>query len=179
MRESRPVERVLLALGANLGDRLANLQAAVDGLAGFMAVETVSPVYETAPMYDADQGAYLNMALTGRTDLEPRALLDALKALEGRIGRVRTRRYGPRAIDLDIVFYGDRVVREAGLEIPHPRLAERAFVLAPAADVASDWRHPRSGRTVTSLLDDLRPLDGIEKRNGEISATKSPGRPGP
>ena len=146
------MERVLLALGANIGDRLANLRAAVDGVADILEVEAVSPVYETAPMYDTDQGAYLNMAATGRTDLEPRALLDALKALERRIGRVRSRRYGPRAIDIDIVFYGDRIIREPGLDIPHPRVAERAFVLVPAADIASDWRHPEAARTIAELL---------------------------
>ena len=158
-----PVERVLLGLGANIGDRLANLRAAVDGLAGIVEVEAVSPVYETAPMYDTDQGAYLNMAVTGRTALEPRPLLDALKALEKRIGRVRSRRYGPRAIDLDIVFHGDRVVREPGLEIPHPRLAERAFVLAPAADIAPDWRHPETGRSIADHLGQLGVLEGIDR----------------
>ena len=157
------MERVLLGLGANIGDRLANLRAAVDGLAGIVEVEAVSPVYETAPMYDTDQGAYLNMAVTGRTALAPRPLLDALKALEKRIGRVRSRRYGPRAIDLDIVFHGDRVVREPGLEIPHPRLAERAFVLAPAADIAPDWRHPETGQTVADHLALLGILEGIDR----------------
>lgn len=158
-----PVERVLLGLGANIGDRLANLQAAVDGLAGIVEVEAVSPVYETAPMYDTDQGAYLNMALTGTTALQPRPLLDALKALERSIGRVRSRRYGPRSIDLDIVFYGDRIVREPGLEIPHPRVAERAFVLAPAADIAPDWRHPEAESTVAELLRALGTLEGIDR----------------
>ena len=157
------MERVLLALGANIGDRLANLRAAVDGLADILQVEAVSPVYETAPMYDTDQGAYLNMAATGRTDLEPRPLLDALKALERRIGRVRSRRYGPRSIDLDIVFYADRTLSEPGLEIPHPRVAERAFVLAPAADIAREWRHPESGLTLAQHLDRLSPIEGIEK----------------
>ena len=170
------MERVLLGLGANIGDRLANLRAAVDGLAGILQVEAVSPVYETAPMYDTDQGAYLNMAVTGRTALEPRPLLDALKGLEKRIGRVRSRRYGPRAIDLDIVFHGDRVVRESGLEIPHPRLAERAFVLAPAADIAPDWRHPETGRTVADHLEGLEPIEGIERRGATIAL---PGDPSP
>ena len=140
------MKRVLLGMGSNLGDRLANLRSAVDGMPAFMQVEAVSPVYETAPMYDADQNAYLNMAVTGLTGLEPRPLLDALKALERRIGRVRSRRYGPRSIDLDIVFFEDRIIREPGLEIPHPRLEERAFVLAPAAHIAPDWRHPESRR---------------------------------
>lgn len=162
MRETLPLKRVLVGLGSNLGDRLANLRSAADGMPAFMQVEAVSPVYETAPMYDADQGAYLNMAVTGLTGLEPRPLLDALKALERRIGRVQSRRYGPRSIDLDIVFYEDRIVREPGLEIPHPRLSERAFVLAPAADIAPDWRHPESGKTVAEHLAELGPLGGIE-----------------
>ena len=157
------MERVLLGLGANIGDRLANLRAAVDGLADFLQVEAASPVCETAPMYDTDQSAYLNMAVTGLTDLEPRPLLDALKALERRIGRVRSRRYGPRSIDLDIVFYADRIVCEPGLDIPHPRVAERAFVLAPAADIAADWRHPEGGRTVAEMLRALGTLEGIAK----------------
>lgn len=160
------MQRVLLGLGSNLGDRLANLRSAVDGMAEFLEIEAVSPVYETAPMYDTDQGAYLNMAVTGLTDLEPRPLLDALKALERRIGRVRSRRYGPRSIDLDIVFFADRIVREPGLEIPHPRLAERAFVLAPAADIAPDWRHPESGRTVADHLGELGAVEGIDRFEG-------------
>ena len=157
------MKRVLLGLGSNLGDRLANLRSAVDGMPAFMQVEAVSPVYETAPMYDTDQDAYLNMAVTGLTGLEPRPLLDALKALERRIGRVRSRRYGPRSIDLDIIFYEDRIVREPGLEIPHPRLAERAFVLAPAVDIAPNWRHPECGRSVRKLLAELDPLAGISR----------------
>ena len=149
------MERVLLALGSNLGDRLGNLQAAVDGLSGIVEIDAVSPVYETVPMYDIDQGAFLNMALTGRTGLEPRPLMEALKAVEDRIGRTPTRRNGPRAIDLDIIFLGSWTLHEPGLDIPHPRLAERAFVLAPAADIAADWRHPETGLTVHEMLDAL------------------------
>ena len=160
-REREPLERVLLGLGTNLGDRLANRRAAIDGLAGFVRVEAASQIYETAPMYDTDQGPYLNMAVLGTTELEPRPLLDALKGLERDLGRTRSRRYGPRRIDLDIVFYGDLVFAEPGLEIPHPRLAERAFVLAPAADIAADWRHPETGRTVAEHLAGLDPIDGI------------------
>jgi 2-amino-4-hydroxy-6-hydroxymethyldihydropteridine diphosphokinase len=146
---------VLLGLGTNLGDRPANLRAAIDGLAAFVRVRAASPIYETAPMYDTDQGPYLNMAVLGTTDLEPRPLLDALKAMERNLGRTRSRRYGPRRIDLDIIFYGERVVHESGLDIPHPRLQERAFVLCPATDIAADWRHPETGCTVAQHLDVL------------------------
>ncbi len=157
------MDRVLLGLGTNLGDRSANLRAAVDALAAFFQVEAASPIYETAPMYDTDQGPYLNMAVVGATELEPRPLLDTLKAMERNLGRTRSRRYGPRRIDLDIIFYGDRIVAEPGLEIPHPRLTERAFVLAPAADIAAVWRHPQTGRTVAELLEALGDADGIRE----------------
>jgi 2-amino-4-hydroxy-6-hydroxymethyldihydropteridine diphosphokinase len=164
------MERVLLGLGSNLGDRLANLRSAVRGLAALIQVEASSPVYETAPMYDADQGPYLNMAVLGVTGLEPRPLLDGLKALERDLGRIRSRRYGPRRIDLDIVFLGDRIIREPGLEIPHPRLAERAFVLAPAADIAAAWRHPQSGLTVAEHLAALEPVTDVWRHAPESLA---------
>ncbi|NNG06079.1 MAG: 2-amino-4-hydroxy-6-hydroxymethyldihydropteridine diphosphokinase [Inquilinus sp.] len=155
--------RILLGLGANMGDRLANLRAAVAGLGRLVEIEAVSPVYQTAPMYDVDQDPYLNMALTARTDLAPRPLLDAAKALERRVGRTASHRYGPRQIDIDIVLYGDRVVHEPGLEVPHPRLAERAFVLAPAADIAAGWRHPATGRTIAEHLAELGPVEGVAR----------------
>jgi 2-amino-4-hydroxy-6-hydroxymethyldihydropteridine diphosphokinase len=156
---------VLFALGTNLGDREANLRRAIAWLRRETAVDAVSAVYETAPMYDTDQGAFLNMCVAARTDLAPEALLARLKAAEAEIGRLPSRPNGPRLIDLDLLLYGDRVVDRPDLAVPHPRMAERGFVLAPAADVAAGWRHPVEGCSVAELLRALGPLSGVVRRD--------------
>ena len=156
---------VLFALGTNLGDREANLRRAVAWLRRETAVDAVSAVYETAPMYDTDQPAFLNACVAARTGLTPEALLARLKAAEAEIGRVPSRRNGPRLIDIDILLYGDRVIDRPELVVPHPRMAERGFVLAPAADIAAGWRHPADGRSVAELLQALGPLAGVVRRD--------------
>jgi 2-amino-4-hydroxy-6-hydroxymethyldihydropteridine diphosphokinase len=143
---------VYLTLGSNLGNRTSNLRRAIESLPPTVTVLAESPVYETLPWGVTDQPNFLNMALKGETRLVPLELLKRLKQLESELGRVPSVRYGPRLIDIDILFYADLVLEAPELTLPHPRLHERAFVLVPLNDIASGLRHPRLGKTVGEML---------------------------
>lgn len=135
------MRRAYLGLGSNLGDRLAHLQAAVDGLARTpgLAVVAVSPVYETAPVGGPPQDDYLNAVVALDTDLTPHDLLRIAQGLEDAEHRVRRERWGPRTLDVDVLLVGDEAVDDPDLVVPHPRLTERAFVLVPLADLDPRW----------------------------------------
>lgn len=143
---------VYIALGANLDDRLKILQEAVTRLLPQVQPRASSPVYQTAPWGFSDQPDYLNQVIEAGTDLEPLELLKYLKGLEVQLGRKPTFRYGPRLIDLDILFYDDLILDTPELVIPHPRLHERDFVLIPLSDLAPDLVHSGLGCTVTEIL---------------------------
>ena len=144
-----------IGLGANLGDRIGRLRAAVRllGSGQGIAVRRCSPVYETEPVGGPPQGRFLNAVLEIETGLSPELLLERCGEIENEMGRVRLERWGPRIIDIDILLYGNAIVRSETLEIPHPRMHERTFVLAPLADIAPGLVHPVLGVTVNDLLD--------------------------
>ena len=148
-----------VALGANLGERAATLDAAVEAIGAIdgVAVVGVSQWYDTAPVGDEDQPRFLNGAMVVETNLGPRALLEALHSVERVFGRDRTveERWGPRTLDLDVLLYGDEVVDEPELTIPHPRMHERGFVLEPLVEIGPQLRHPVRGETVEVLWNRL------------------------
>lgn len=145
--------RVYLSLGSNLGDSMSSLGAAVRLLRGLdrVAVRAVSSVYKTEAVGKVDQPSFLNMAVEIETDLEPLELLEAVKETERQLGRLPGERWGPRPIDIDLVLWGDRIVESERLTIPHRAFRERAFVLVPLNEIASDAVDPVTGMTVAAL----------------------------
>jgi 2-amino-4-hydroxy-6-hydroxymethyldihydropteridine diphosphokinase len=143
---------VYIGLGSNLGDRAANLQKALQRISGLLCIEAVSSIYETEPVEYEDQDWFLNMAVKGSTRLFPQALLEHLQHIESVLGRQRDIDKGPRTIDLDILFYGDAVISNGQLTVPHPHLPERAFVLAPLAEIAPGLVHPVLRTNMAALL---------------------------
>ncbi|HEY8493387.1 MAG TPA: 2-amino-4-hydroxy-6-hydroxymethyldihydropteridine diphosphokinase [Myxococcota bacterium] len=155
-----------VSIGTNLGDRDAHLALALRRLAALPDTELVaaSPVYETDPVGPPPQGPYLNAAVHLRTRLSPRALLDALLAIEQEAGRVRGVRDAARTLDLDLLLYGDQVLDEPDLVVPHPRLAERPFVLEPLAALAPDRVHPTRHETIATLAARVRDPRAVRLR---------------
>jgi 2-amino-4-hydroxy-6-hydroxymethyldihydropteridine diphosphokinase len=157
------VRRVAFGLGANLGDRVAALQGAVDALAPLLSDAVVSSVYETDPVGGPDQPVFANAVLVGDSEVPPRDLLDAGHRVEAAWQRTRTVRWGPRTLDVDVLAVGELVVDEPDLVLPHPRVAERAFVLVPWAEADPRAVLPGSG-AVSELV--LRVAsDGVRRRS--------------
>jgi 2-amino-4-hydroxy-6-hydroxymethyldihydropteridine diphosphokinase len=153
------VKTVYLSLGSNMGDRQENLRTAIEQLAAAeVRVLRESPIYETEPVGLTSQRWFLNMVVEAGTELFPMQLLTRTSKIERALGRVRTVPNGPRTIDIDILLYGKATVRSSRLEIPHPRMKERRFVLVPLADLAPDLRHPVTHQTMRQLLGAAPPL---------------------
>jgi 2-amino-4-hydroxy-6-hydroxymethyldihydropteridine diphosphokinase len=183
---TRPVpgrDEVLIALGSNLEPREEHLGWALEALAGTLVLTRASSIVETPPLGHPGQGPYLNMVVRGTTDLEPHALLEKLLEIEEVRGRTRTVPGAARTLDLDLLFHGNRVIGEPGLILPHPRWAERRFVVEPLLEVAPGFRDPESG---LPLAEAARPelFSGWIRRVAPppklpAPPTPSPGSPAP
>lgn len=165
---SEPVE-VYLGLGSNMGNRQDNLDKALEFLSQRLRVDKVSSVYDTEPVGNPNQPRFLNLVCQVYTTLAPAGLLTLAKGIESKLGRAFGKSNAPRPIDIDILFYGDQVIETPELVVPHPRLAERAFVLVPLAEIAPDLRHPVTGKTIKELLRGLTEAQGVFKFNCEDS----------
>ncbi len=156
------MEDVFLGIGSNLGNREANLAQARTSIESFAQIEAVSPVYETDAWGYEEQPAFLNQVVHIKISLSPQALLKRIKRIEKDLGRKKSFRWGPRLIDIDILFFSNHVIESASLTIPHKELHKRTFVLVPLADIAPDFVHPVFNQTVSALRDTLADLEGIK-----------------
>jgi 2-amino-4-hydroxy-6-hydroxymethyldihydropteridine diphosphokinase len=156
-------ETAYLSLGSNLGDRAANLRTALAQLDAGGRLLAVSALYETQPVDLPDQPWFLNCVAAIETDKTPRELLQLALQIEAAMGRLRMRKHGPRNIDIDVVLFGDRVVDEPGLKIPHPAMHQRKFVLEPLVEIAPEARHPELKKTARELLTELPPGQTVRR----------------
>jgi 2-amino-4-hydroxy-6-hydroxymethyldihydropteridine diphosphokinase len=154
---------VYLGLGANLGDRIKNMSHAIQSISEQAIIVQVSSVYETEPVGYTEQPDFLNAVFSISTEMNPEQLLQYIKEIEHSQGRTPSFPNAPRPIDIDILFYEDRVLHSKQLIVPHPRLTERAFVLVPLAEIAPGLQHPENGKTMKELLEDLGTITGITK----------------
>ncbi len=154
---------VYLGLGSNMGNRQQNLDWALDYLSHRLRMGQTSSIYETEPVDNTDQPRFLNMVCQIYTTLAPTALLVLAKGIENKLGRVPTKPNSPRPIDIDILLYGEQIIDTPELTIPHPRMAKRAFVLIPLAEIAPDAVHPTSDKTIKKLLKDIGEEQGVSK----------------
>jgi 2-amino-4-hydroxy-6-hydroxymethyldihydropteridine diphosphokinase len=172
---------VYLSLGSNVGDRAANLNAAIERLRSLGEVAAVSSFYETEPVEFTAQPWFLNCAVKLNTEKMPKQLLNAVLDIEKEMGRKRLKKKGPRTIDIDILLFGNSVIDTKGLTVPHPAMHERRFVLEPLAEIAPEVRHPVFKRTARELRDALPPgqavrrTSGVGPRTNKLERTDPPG----
>jgi|SRR5581483_2720575 len=156
------IHRAYLSLGSNLGDRVANLQTCIRLLSKLGNIAKVSSFYETEPMEVREQPWFLNCVVELKTDLSARELLSGIQQLEAQLGRSREIGKGPRTLDIDILLFDSEVINDSDVQIPHPAMHRRRFVLAPLAEISAEVKHPVLGRTAEELL------HGLDASGGEV-----------
>lgn len=167
------MHRILLSLGSNVGNREKNLADALHLTNEVIGnVEMCSSVYETEAWGKENQDVFLNQVVLATTNLSAREVMQAILSIESEMGRLRTEKWAPRIIDIDILFYDNDIIHEPGLDIPHPHLHERKFTLVPLAEVIPHYIHPESGKSVGQLLREVNdPLDVRTTGTGKVSKT--------
>ncbi len=155
---------IFLSLGSNLGDRQKNLTDAIAQIRSLGAIQAISSYYETEPQNVTNQPSFINCAAKLETTLSPQTLLEKIHLIEQALGRTRTERFGPRTIDIDILFHDNTIINEPDITIPHPRLHERAFVLIPLLEIAPTLTHPILKHNLFELLA-LLPPQSVQKIN--------------
>ena len=163
---SNEMVTVYLGLGSNLGDRRENLRKALDYIGQRLHITACSSVYDTEPQENNDQPRFLNMVCRAKTIIQPEDLLVLAKGIEARMGRLPGRPNAPRTIDIDILLYGDKVVKTPDLVIPHPKMARRMFVLMPLAEIAPGLEHPASKLTIDEMMVKVKNDQGVVKLEG-------------
>lgn len=163
------METVYISIGSNLGDRVQNSIRAIEGISEFAEVTAVSSFYETDPVGNEDQPPFINSVVEIKTDLSPHRLLQKLHSLEKKLGRLREIKWGPRTIDLDVIFYGNLTIKDSDLIIPHPEAHKRRFVLEPMEEIAPKRIHPSLKQSISELLKKLKDPHKVMKINPPIN----------
>lgn len=174
MIECVPMSIVYIGMGSNMGDRLSHIRRAINAIASNYEITDVSSIYETEPIGYTLQPKFLNCAISLKTSLNPRALLNFLLSIENKLARKRNIRFGPRTIDLDILLYDDIIINETDLIIPHPKMHKRQFVLFPLNEIAPNLKHPILNKSIKALLEEVLPHDLNNENNKECKIYAAP-----